>query len=970
MIGALMGKPEWKTVRAVMNSVLDAAPQDRPSLLERLCAGDEELHAEVRSLLRSAETLDEHHGGVALGERAGDRIDNYELVEKLGEGGFGVVWRARQAVPVAREVALKIIKVGMDTAQVVARFGQERQALAVMDHPCIARVFDAGATPSGRGYFVMELVEGEPITRHCARRGLGLAERLRLFAMVCEGVQHAHQKGVIHRDLKPGNVLVAGGGGPGEGVDAPARTDSGSIGAAVPKIIDFGIAKATGGRGPGITALTEVSQFIGTPQYMAPEQALGGTDVDTRADVYSLGVLLYELITGVTPFDGERLRGAALDEVRRILREEDPPRPSTRLSATSPRPDFAGPEANAGQGIPPTLTLAQVRGDLDWIVMRAMEKDRARRYASPGEIAADLARHLAGEPVLAAPPSAVYRFRKLVRRNRVAVGAGASVTLALVVGLLASTYGLVRASEERDAAIKSQQRESTARDLADRAVRRHRAADGFMKEVLSSAYPSGLTGRPITVREVLRIAAVRIDNGSLRDEPEVEGAVRHSLAQSFRWIGEKEEAERNAQRALDLSGPDAHATTDQGTTETAAALIELSQLRSDRGDHGQALALAARAVAIYRRLGLDRSPEFIGALQALANARYLDTDHGDAAALLHEATTLAESLYGPRSAQAAEARGHAASRTHTRENLEEDLRRVVADYREALGPFHPSVADALVQLGIHLQMARRYDEAEKAYEEAFILYERTLGPESPWTIITHDFFAWIAESRGDFATAVKRRQRGVELAERGYGPEAPRTGHAYNGLGVAAQNLGDHALSLRAFEQALQVFGSAEPRVEGEYSQAQMNLAMQLWRMDDFAAAERLARVVATASGDGPANALAIRGRAVLMLGESALARGDLQAAEPDLLTGYAMIDASRALSNRSATLFLAARSVHRLYSRWVETDPTPDRLAAEKRWRDTVVILRERLPPGSSALLYAAELDPSLDGDAAPEHP
>ena len=331
----------------------------------------------------------------------GDRIGPYRMMEQIGEGGFGLVFVAEQAEPVRRKVALKVLKPGMDTRDVVARFEAERQALALMDHPNIARVLDAGSTPSGRPYFVMELVRGVPITDYCDAHKLPPKDRLALFVQVCQAVQHAHQKGVIHRDIKPSNVLVT-------------MID----GKPVPKVIDFGVAKAVGQSLTDKTIYTRFAQILGTPLYMSPEQAeMSGVDVDTRADVYALGVLLYELLTGTTPFDRDRFRRAAFDEIRRIIREEDPPRPSTRLSSLGPTLT----NVSAQRGTDPGKLPGLVRGELDWIVMRCLEKDRNRRYETASGLARDVQRFLEGDSVEACPPTLGYRLRKLYRRNRAAV---------------------------------------------------------------------------------------------------------------------------------------------------------------------------------------------------------------------------------------------------------------------------------------------------------------------------------------------------------------------------------------------------------------------------------------------------------------------------------------------------------------------------------------------------------------------
>jgi serine/threonine protein kinase len=354
------------------------------------------------------------------GEEPGDKIGRYKLRERIGEGGCGVVSVAEQEEPVRRRVALKVIKPGMDSKSVIARFEAERQALAMMDHPNIAKVFDAGTTENGRPYFVMELVRGVRITDYCDQNKLSTRQRLDLFVLVCNAVQHAHQKGIIHRDLKPSNILVTV-----------------NDGVPVPKVIDFGIAKATEGRLTDLTVYTELHQFIGTPAYMSPEQAeMTSLDIDTRSDIYSLGVLLYELLTGRTPFDPKKLMEAGLDEIRRTIREVEPPRPSTRLSTLANGDLTTVAKARGSEAI---KLVSLIRGDLDWIVMRALEKDRTRRYDTANGFALDVKRFLGNEPVIARPPSATYRFQKLVRRNKLACTAAAASAATLVVGVALST---------------------------------------------------------------------------------------------------------------------------------------------------------------------------------------------------------------------------------------------------------------------------------------------------------------------------------------------------------------------------------------------------------------------------------------------------------------------------------------------------------------------------------------------------
>ncbi len=504
-------------VRELYVEAAALSPEDVPGYLDRACGSDADLRREVESLLSAAAARPQFLAsptspspgiGDAGGEVEGATIGRYHLLQEIGRGGFGTVYAAEQSEPVRRRVALKIIKLGMDTRGVIARFEAERQALALMDHANIAKVFDAGATETGRPYFVMELVKGEPVTAYCDRHNLSISERLGVFVQVCHAVQHAHSKGVIHRDIKPGNVLVS--------------TEDGRPHV---KVIDFGIAKATQQHLTEKTIFTDFRQFIGTPEYMSPEQAVGSLGVDTRTDVYSLGVLLYELLTGATPFDGRSLRSAAYAEIQRIIREVDPPKPSTRVSTLGEGlAEVASQRRTEAARLSPLL-----RGDLDWIVMRCLEKDRARRYATSDALAAEIEAFLRGDPVTAVPPSAAYRFRKFATRNRALLTASGAVLGVIVLGVFGTTWGMFTAMRAERVANQERDSATVVRD--------------FLAQTFQGVAPQVSRGRDTTLlASLMENAAARLESGELAGNARAEADLRVVIGEVNAEIARYEQA--------------------------------------------------------------------------------------------------------------------------------------------------------------------------------------------------------------------------------------------------------------------------------------------------------------------------------------------------------------------------------------------------------------------------------------------
>src|SRR5688500_5904678 len=720
------GAGEVMKEETIFHLALDKPPAERAAFLEETCAGDAALCRRVQVLLQEHENPRSLLEPPAAGLESnltldaptaplppGTVIGRYKLLEPIGEGGYGAVFMAEQTSPVRRKVALKIIKAGMDTRQVIARFEAERQALALMDHPNIAKVFDAGVTDGGRPYFVMELVKGTPVTRYCDEHRLTPRQRLELFVQVCHAVQHAHQKGIIHRDLKPSNVLVA----PYDGKP-------------VPKVIDFGVAKATGQQLTDRTMFTGFGDVIGTPQYMSPEQAeLNQLDIDTRSDVYSLGVLLYELLTGTTPIEHNRVRDAALLEVLRFIREEEPPKPSTRLSTAEQLPSIA-----ANRGLEPKQLSSLVHGELDWIVMKALEKDRSRRYETASGFARDVERYLHDEAVQACPPSTVYRLRKFARRNRAALAAAAVMVVLLMAGITGTTIGMIRALHARTAeaqhrakaeeslarAVTARAEAESARKEAEGARAEAQAVNGFLTDMFRSPQPDVAKGEQILVRDVLDRATKRIRDGGFKSSPGTEAGVRETLGTTYLALGIYPAAETHFRAALELR----RRLFPAGHMDVANCLHNLGIVLAERGDLAGAESFLNEGLEMERKLHGEETASVATSLSALGRVL---VGKGD--------------LVG----------------------AESTLRRALEMRLKLLGEQHLDVAQSLDSLGVVLRQKGDLAGAEAMHRRSLAVLRKLLGEDH--RLVAHGLnnLATVLHSKGEAAEAERLMRRALEI---------------------------------------------------------------------------------------------------------------------------------------------------------------------------------------------------------------
>jgi serine/threonine protein kinase/tetratricopeptide (TPR) repeat protein len=682
------------------NALQLTSEAERSAYLESACGADDELRRLVEKLLRAqpraAAFLEQPFSGPyttihePILESPGAVIGLYKLLEKIGEGGFGVVFMAEQQEPIRRKVALKVLKPGMDTRQVVARFEAERQALALMDHSNIARVLDAGQTSTGRPYFVMDLIKGLPITTYCDQAQLSARERLRLFHDVCAAVQHAHQKGIIHRDIKPSNVLVT-------------MQD----GSPLVKVIDFGIAKAMGRQLSEKTLFTGFAQIIGTPLYMSPEQAaLSNVDVDTRSDIYSMGVLLYELLTGTTPFKEERLREVGYDEWRRIIQEEQPPRPSTRLSTLG-----LAATTVAAQRKCDARRLSQLcRGELDWIVMKCLEKDRGRRYETASALALDIQRYLADEPVVAGPPSAAYRVKKFVKRHKGQVLAAVMVLLVLLGGIAGTTWGLVRAVRARESEAEQRQEAEKQKERAQQAEKEtledYRAnTDEAIEQLIGSRPGVGPQEKSYLEKTLKRWQAFAARKGDDERSRAIRGEAQFCVAYLRHKLGQREEAAAGYQKALTLwqKLADEFPAVPEYRQHLASSHINLGNVLAGQSQPDKAAEQYRKALAIFQKLADDfpAVPQY---------RRELASSHNN----------LGQLLAGQ--SQPDKAAHHHHQALAIRQRLADELP-AVPEYRQYLARSHNNLANLLVG-------QNQPDKAAEQYRKALAIQQK-LAVEFP-----------------------------------------------------------------------------------------------------------------------------------------------------------------------------------------------------------------------------------------------
>ncbi|MCA9193319.1 MAG: serine/threonine protein kinase [Planctomycetales bacterium] len=824
------------TEEEIFDAAIQIPVEQRGEFLDRICSSDTELRASVEHLLRLAEssTAFMSQSPWSQNEPTAHKVNQtdvaigcYRLGEKLAEGGMGIVYRAYQTEPVVRQVALKVIRPGLDTREWLSRFRSEQRLLAALDHPYIAKVFEAGSTETGRPYFAMEFVEGLPITEYCDQQHLSTVERLRLFVNVCKAVQHAHSKSIVHRDLKPSNILV-------ETHDSKPQ----------PKVIDFGIAKALDRTELNQTLATGDMQLLGTPLYMSPEQAsIKSIDIDTRSDIYSLGVLLYELLTGVTPFERQRLSLASYEEMRRIIREEDPPKPSTRVNMLGE----SASAASAARGTDARRLGRLLQGDLDWIVMKAIDKDRNRRYPTVNDFAEDVQRYLDCQPVLATPPSRWYLIKRMLQRNRWSASVAAAMLALLLIGTVGTTVGFVSTIQANRALDKSLENEANLRFAAEESEKRaiqeaeeaqrqseiaHEIVNFLSEDLLAAVAPSVAPGRgrDVRMREVLDEAAKRIETaaalgGRFADKPKVEAALRLTIGRTYTDLGFVDLAAPHVERAAKIQREQLPSDL-QLETEVADKLSEVYSLQ---GKAELAIQLGKRALDGYSKEFGSNDRKALTAMNNLAAIYSRQGEFQNAAKLFAELAAIRVQLLGHDHLDTIITHSNLANsqlRLNQLEPADKLLSSLLPLTRESKDP--ETLSTILQNLGEARAKQGQLDSAKSMFEESLEIRKELLGNEHPQTMELVSYLGVLASMQQDWEIAETHFSTVLDSNRKLLGAQSTQTVSATVNLVSALLNLQKIDDSIEHLDQT---------RQDAETSLGHDNLYIRrLYKMYAFAA--------------------------------------------------------------------------------------------------------------------------------------